>query len=297
MGPPGGAAPAPPGTGQGYPAGSALFLLSSEGGTPAAAVAGPFLALEGAGVLVAFASVAGGPARLLLSGGQVLELTYPKGLSGEDAEAAARLGAEVAAQLEAASEPEGPVRDFLSDPATLERLQRCMALRHAFGVSGVSFDGVYVPPGEGALDDLAACERAKVIVSNMVAWKKPVAAVGEGLGLLLGVPKGGEGGSPDGAAGEPMLKGLRVCDLSAAKWRARAAPSAESGLSVGERMLAEGALAEPEGGGGKEGKSCTVVRDGAILTASGVSDTPELSEALKTLLLTYREEGGSSPFI
>merc|ERR1719335_1766235 len=104
--------------GQGYPAGSALFLLSSEAGTPAAALAGPFLALEAAGVLVAFASVAGGPAQVLLAGGQALALPYPKGLAGENPEAAALLEADVAAQLDAAGEPEGPVREFLGDPGT-----------------------------------------------------------------------------------------------------------------------------------------------------------------------------------
>jgi len=286
--------------GQGYPAGSALFLLSSEAGTPAAALAGPFLALEAAGVLVAFASVAGGPAQVLLAGGQALALPYPKGLAGENPEAAALLEADVAAQLDAAGEPEGPVREFLGDPGTLERLQRCMALRHAFGVSGVSFDGVYVPPGEGALGDLAACERARVIIANMVAWRKPVAVAGEGLGLLLGVQKAG-GDDPlleDDAGGGPVLKGLRVCDFGAAKWSARDAPpgaGGSAGLSVGEQILAEGARKEA-GAPGKEPPR-TVVRDGTVLTACGAGDAPEFTEALKTLLLTYRDGEAASPFI
>jgi len=285
--------------GQGYPAGSALFLLSSEAGTPAAALAGPFLALEAAGVLVAFASVAGGPAQILLAGGQVLELPYPKGLTGENPEAAAQIEADVMAQLDAAGEPEGPVREFLGDPGTLERLQRCMALRHAFGVSGVSFDGIYVPPGEGALGDLAACERARVIIANMVSWRKPVAVAGEGLGLLLGVQKaGGDDPLQEDRTGEPVLKGLRVCDFGPAKWSARDSPpglGGSGGLSVGEQILAEGARKEV-GAPGKE-PPCTVVRDGTVLTACGAGDAPEFTEALKTLLLTYRDEAAASPFI
>ena len=195
------------------------------GRAPAAALAGPFLALEAAGVLVAFASVAGGPAQVLLAGGQALALPYPKGLAGENPEAAALLEADVAAQLDAAGEPEGPVREFLGDPGTLERLQRCMALRHAFGVSGVSFDGVYVPPGEGALGDLAACERARVIIANMVAWRKPVAVAGEGLGLLLGVQKAG-GDDPlqeDDGGGGPCSRGC-ACATSAPRSGAPGTP-------------------------------------------------------------------------
>ena len=96
----------------------------------------------------------------------------------------------------------------------------------------------------------------------------------------------------------PVLKGLRVCDFGAAKWSARDAPpgaGGSAGLSVGEQILAEGARKEA-GAPGKEPPR-TVVRDGTVLTACGAGDAPEFTEALKTLLLTYRDGEAASPFI
>ena len=98
--------------------------------------------------------------------------------------------------------------------------------------------------------------------------------------------------------GEPVLKGLRVCDFGTAKWSARDAPpvlGGSGGLSVGEQILAEGARKEV-GAPGKESPR-TVVRDGTVLSACGAGDAPEFTEALKTLLLTYRDDEAASPFI
>ena len=89
-----------------------------------------------------------------------------------------------------------------------------------------------------------------------------------------------------------------MCDFGAAKWSARDAPpgaGGSAGLSVGEQILAEGARKEA-GAPGKEPPR-TVVRDGTVLTACGAGDAPEFTEALKTLLLTYRDGEAASPFI
>ena len=221
-------------------------------------------------------SAKGGPLTLRLGDGREVELGKPKGLEGDEPEPGLPGDVDLSGE-------DRLVREFLETPAALARMRRCLSLTHAFGVSGVSYDGVYLPGGPGMLEDVPDAPRARVILQNMVLMRKPICALGEGLGLLLGATQ------PDDT---PFLKGRTICAFGEKDgWAATKFPAGN--LKLGQNLLVEGAKAAAPGSAEAAAHGGRLVRDGTLITCASLDLVESAAEMLGELATTYKDDSYS----